>query len=109
MTAAVVGALRRAGELAAARPGPAPRTRSARPPPRRAGPRTRRRPPRPAEVDLGVLVTEVATRLRTGAPVERAWAETLARMRLTAGDPAGAAVLGEGGVPLTLERLAGQG
>ena len=68
----------------------------------RRGPRSRSRPP---EVDLGVLVTEVATRLRTGVPVERAWAETLARSGLGARHPT-ASALGEGGVPLALEHLA---
>ncbi|TRW42760.1 hypothetical protein [Georgenia yuyongxinii] len=63
-----------------------------------------RHPARP-DLDLGVLVTEVATRLRTGVTVEKAWAETFARMGLEERDRAGP-VLGDGGVPLTLERLA---
>ncbi|MFH5824962.1 type II secretion protein F [Georgenia sp. AZ-5] len=45
----------------------------------------RRRPA--ATADLGVLVTEVATRLHAGADVETAWAETLERAGLSA--PAG--------------------
>ncbi|MPV38728.1 type II secretion protein F [Georgenia subflava] len=40
---------------------------------------------RPAEPDLGVVVTEVATRLRAGADVESAWRETFARIGITSG------------------------
>ncbi|WP_226909725.1 type II secretion system F family protein [Georgenia ruanii] len=108
MTAAAVGLLVAvASWLLLAPPRPPRRARAGRV--RRPAWRDRRRPGRPAEVDLGVLVTEVATRLRTGAPVERAWAETLARSGLSAREPTRTGVLGEGGVPLPLERLAAGG
>jgi len=56
-----------------------------RPPVRQPGRRRGGRPQSPSrrrgnrEADLGVLVTEVATRLGTGADVESAWDETFAR------------------------------
>ncbi|MFD1505403.1 hypothetical protein ACFSBG_06925 [Georgenia yuyongxinii] len=88
---------------------PARSSRSRTPGPGWAAGRWRVRPssrhPAQPDLDLGVLVTEVATRLRTGVTVEKAWAETFARMGLEERDRAGP-VLGDGGVPVTLERLA---
>ncbi|MHB1063678.1 MAG: hypothetical protein ACYC1Z_04150 [Georgenia sp.] len=71
-----------------------------------------RRPGRRPEIDLGVLVTEVATRLRTGADVESAWGRTFARAGLLTGagttQPAGTGrgLIGDDGVPHPLLDLA---
>ncbi|KTF04635.1 hypothetical protein AQZ59_00624 [Trueperella bernardiae] len=65
--------------------------------------RGRRRPekqPRPV-MDMGAIVTEVATRLRSGSSPERAWAQTLQHAGLEVDDP----VLGDDGVPLALRGL----
>jgi len=76
-----------------------------------AGPGPRRRPtwrrrPRRAttDLDLGVVATEVATRLRAGAPVDQAWRETLARTGVASS--AGTPRATEHGVPLDLLELA---
>ncbi|KAE8762091.1 hypothetical protein GB883_21155 [Georgenia thermotolerans] len=115
MTAVAVGLLVAAAAWLLLAPSRHPRRAETRAtwawPPWRAHPplphrRDRRGRARARQVDLGVLVTEVATRLRTGVPVERAWAETLARSGLDVRQPTAATVLGEGGVPLALERLA---
>lgn len=84
-------------ELPAA-PGPPGRPRG-RAPGGRGRFRRERHPRR--DVDLGVLVTEVATRLRTGATVEGAWRQSLARVGLGAGDGTG-----DDGVPTALLDLA---
>jgi tight adherence protein B len=76
--------------------------RSVRPRTPPAWPRRRHR----TDLDLGVVATEVATRLHAGAGVEEAWSRTLARAGLTTGDGGGPAV---SGVPLALARLAGSG
>ncbi|WP_127128152.1 hypothetical protein [Georgenia sp. SYP-B2076] len=76
---------------------------------RAGGPRraARWRRGRGAEVDLGVIVTEVATRLRTGSGVEAAWAQTFARAGLAPGNSAGTeAWMGDDGVPAPLLELA---
>jgi tight adherence protein B len=51
-----------------------------------------------------VVVTEVATRLRTGADVDRAWSEALRRSGLVVDPDPGRA--SEPGVPAALDRLA---
>ncbi|GAA3509377.1 hypothetical protein [Georgenia daeguensis] len=81
------------------RPGrhPAPRSQRRR---KRLRPRARRRPGT-REIDLGVLVTEVATRLKAGADVDAAWDETFARAGLT-----GRTAAREDGVPGQLLELA---
>ncbi len=64
------------------------------------------RPPRPrkVEVEPGLLVSEVATRLRSGATTEAAWRQALTRLGLVA---AGDAELDSYGVPGALRRLWG--
>lgn len=61
-------------------------------------------PPRgasaPGPTDLGVLVTEVATRLRSGAGTQAAWDQTFARAGITRVGPAG-----NDGVPPQLAAL----
>ncbi|GAA4419701.1 hypothetical protein GCM10023169_10630 [Georgenia halophila] len=81
-----------------------PGGRAARPTPARLRARRRRhgRTRPPDDLDLGVLVTEVGTRLRAGAPVEKAWEETFARVGLGAS----AGVVAEDGVPPQLLALA---
>lgn len=96
-----VAALVAAAVLLLYRPG----RRAVRPPARGRvshEPRLRRRPRR-REVDLGVLVTEVATRLRAGADVDAAWDETFDRAGLP-GAPSG--VPRDDGVPPQLLLLA---
>ncbi|VEI13155.1 type II secretion system F family protein [Trueperella bialowiezensis] len=56
---------------------------------------------RPRPIDLGQIVTEVASRLRSGSQPERAWAQTLRQAGLHVGEP----VLDEDGVPLALRAL----
>ncbi len=56
---------------------------------------------RPRAIDMGAIVTEVASRLRSGANPERAWEQTFTQAGIEAGDP----VLGEDGVPRALRRL----
>lgn len=71
-----------------------------------------RRPGRRPEIDLGILVTEVATRLRTGADVESAWGQTFARAGLLTGagtsppTGTGRGLIGDDGVPHPLLDLA---
>ncbi|WP_454085602.1 hypothetical protein [Georgenia sp. Marseille-Q6866] len=68
-------------------------------------PRGRRRPRR---LDLAIFVTEVASRLRTGATPEAAWAATVGRLlgpdEVPDGDGAGHG--GDDGIPPALSRLA---
>ncbi|MFY9262564.1 MAG: hypothetical protein GX483_08865 [Actinomycetaceae bacterium] len=64
--------------------------------PRRRQPKVRLTPP---ELDLGMLVTEVATRLRSGAQVEQAWEAALESY----GYPG--SYIDEEGVPSELRRL----
>ncbi|HLS48853.1 MAG TPA: hypothetical protein VK024_02565 [Actinomycetaceae bacterium] len=52
--------------------------------------------------DLGVIATEVASRLRAGAPAQRAWHDTLVRHGLPAAEAARA---GDDGVPAGLAGL----
>ena len=80
---------------------------------RRAGQATLR------NVDMGVVLTEVATRLRSGAAVEAAWAETIAHHRLelasarkvrgsgrgSDGDRPARGALDDDGVPRALRRM----
>lgn len=73
---------------------------------RRAFHLPRRRPAGTA--DLGVVATEVATRLRAGADVETAWRLTLVRAGLVP-DGERTPVVGEDGVPQPLLALAGRG
>ncbi|PFG39238.1 tight adherence protein B [Georgenia soli] len=85
-----------------------------RPPGRQAGrgrgaaPRRSRRPRPGREADLGVLVTEVATRLGAGAGVESAWEQTFARAGIgtRVGAGSGATPAHEDGVPVQLLELA---
>ncbi|QOR47625.1 hypothetical protein INS90_10330 [Trueperella pecoris] len=65
--------------------------------------RQRKRRPRRERrtVDMGAIVTEVATRLRSGSSPERAWEQTLANAGLDVSQP----VLDESGVPFTLRRI----
>ncbi|MFT0848345.1 hypothetical protein VR010_11405 [Actinomycetaceae bacterium L2_0104] len=78
-----------------------------------AGPGTRRKRffrPRMAKgerhekrpIEPGLLVSEVATRLRSGASTQVAWRQTLSRVGLSG---EGGADLDENGVPLALRRL----
>lgn len=64
--------------------------------------RRKRKPNARKLVEPGLLVSEVATRLRSGSSTEQAWRQTLARAGLSVG---GGAVLDENGVPLALRRL----
>lgn len=81
-----VAVLVAAAVLLLARPGRRPVRRPVR---RRGEPRPRvRRRPGTREIDVGVLVTEVATRLKAGADVDAAWDETFARVGLTGQTPA---------------------
>lgn len=59
------------------------------------------------ELDIGVLMTEVATRLRAGASVDRAWSTTFERAGLR-GPESDEPVLDSSGVPGVLRELAGQ-
>lgn len=68
---------------------------------RRRVSRRRRRAPDP---DLGLLLTEVATRLRSGAPPETAWRTALGRAGLQADDDG--VPNGEDGVPRAVTALA---
>lgn len=104
MTAAVVALLLAGAVVVVAVPARAPCLRHR----RRGGhggapwrPHRPRRPRRRRELDLGVLVTEVATRLRTGSDVEGAWARTLARAGLPA-ERGGSPLLLDDGVPAPL-------
>lgn len=76
--------------------------------PRGAGPRRRLTPPpmprRRDPIDVGVLLTEVAARLRAGADVESAWGRTLERVGLA--HRPGERLVGDDGVPHTLLDLA---
>ncbi|WP_394263267.1 type II secretion system F family protein [Trueperella sp.] len=56
-------------------------------------------------IDLGAIVTEVASRLRSGSSPERAWAQTLSQAGLQVGAP----VLDEAGVPVALRKLGQMG
>ncbi len=71
-----------------------------------AGARRRARSPRPRKVAVepGLLVSEVATRLRSGATTEAAWRQALTRLGLVA---PGDAELDSYGVPGALRRLWG--
>ena len=64
-------------------------------------PKKRERPTK-RPVEPGLLVSEVATRLRSGASTEVAWRQTLARVGLSG---EGGATLDSAGVPLALRRL----
>lgn len=83
---AILAERRREEKILRAWRGGAPRAE--RPRGRRAGPRGLRRPPkdggvRPGAIpgpDLALLVTEVASRLRAGAPVEAAWRAAFGRL-----------------------------
>lgn len=59
----------------------------------------------PNSIDMGSIVTEVASRLRSGSSPERAWRQTLTQAGLHVGDQ----VLDEEGVPFTLRRLGSMG
>lgn len=63
----------------------------------------REKPARKARkpIDMGAIVTEVASRLRSGASPERAWEQTLQHAGLDPGEK----VLDEYGVPCALRRL----
>lgn len=52
-------------------------------------------------LDMGAIVTEVATRLRSGSTPERAWSQTLEHAGLPVTDP----MLDADGVPLALRQL----
>lgn len=75
-------------------------------PKRQRAQRVRRKPRRArSELDLGMLVTEVATRLRSGSSVERAWSTTLANHGLDAERGGTGEVLGDDGSPVALAKL----
>ncbi|MGO1738445.1 MAG: hypothetical protein ACTHYM_05525 [Actinomycetaceae bacterium] len=65
-----------------------------------------RRRPRARELDAGLLVSEVAMRLRAGSEPTRAWAASLRRSGLHAGGGEEGAPLDPTGVPTTLLELA---
>ncbi|MFT3944323.1 MAG: hypothetical protein QM705_10955 [Ancrocorticia sp.] len=69
---------------------------------RRAARETRAPRPRKAVVEPGLLVSEVATRLRSGATTEAAWRQALTRLGLV---EVGDAELDSAGVPGALRRL----
>lgn len=74
--------------------------------PRKRGSRRRRREPRerkvqPRPIDMGAIVTEVASRLRSGSSPERAWEQTLRSAGLAVSEP----ILDDDGVPLALREL----
>ena len=106
--ALTVAVLVGAAVLLLVRPGRRPARRST----RRLGvslPRARRRPGT-REIDLGVLVTEVATRLKAGADVDAAWDETFARAGMTGPTAAqtGLPAPGAPGAPLQEDGVPGQ-
>ena len=68
-------------------------------PHRRGGGRPARAAEPEADVDVGLLLTEVATLLRAGATPARAWSRSLERARIRRG-----AEPGPDGVPPTLDR-----
>lgn len=67
--------------------------------------RSRFRLPQRHDIDLGVLATDVATRLRAGLGVERAWRASLTRAGLPAREP----VLDNRGSPRILTELDAKG
>lgn len=60
---------------------------------------------RTSEPDLGLVLTEVASRLRAGAPTELAWTAALRRAGLRAATGAGARVEDAAGVPRAVTEL----
>ncbi|MCI7305442.1 MULTISPECIES: type II secretion system F family protein [Trueperella] len=68
---------------------------------RRPRRRRRRKKSERQVLDMGAIVTEVATRLRSGSTPERAWSQTLQHAGLAVSDP----ILGDDGVPVALREM----
>ena len=67
----------------------------------------KRRLPLLREIDMGIILTEVATRLRSGAAIDAAWSETLRHCGIVRDGDGTVFMLDNEGVPQPLRRLWG--
>ena len=57
------------------------------------------------EIDMGIILTEVATRLRSGATIDAAWSETLRHCAIVGEGDGVALMIDDDGVPQPLRQL----